>query len=94
LSDVVVVGGNALTVMFEVMGLEVVAVRLNVERGDVGFVDVWAGIGCEAFLCVTFEVLRPKRFVIEVAVSGVDVVVVVGFVGDADLDDLLDSPDA
>jgi hypothetical protein len=40
LSDVVAVGGNALTVMFEVAGLDVEAVRLKVERGEDGFMFV------------------------------------------------------
>ena len=38
--DVVATGGNAVTVTFEVVGLDVEAVRLKVERGDEGFVVV------------------------------------------------------
>lgn len=45
LLDVAVAGGRAVTVMFEVVGLDVEAVRLNVDRGDVGFVVVWVGVG-------------------------------------------------
>lgn len=87
--DVVATGGNAVTVMFEVVGLDIEAVRLKVERGDVGFVVVWAGVGCDVFLRVTFEVRRPKRFEIDTSVD-VGVGTLVGFVGDTDLDD---SPD-
>ena len=87
--DVVATDGNAVTVIFEVAGLDVDAVRLKVERGDVGFVVVWAGVGCDVFLRVTFEVRRPKRFEIDTSVDD-RVGTLVGFVGDTDLDDSLD----
>ena len=91
-SVVIFAGGNAETVIFEVVGLEEEAVRLNVERGDVGFEVVETEVGCVVFRCVTFEVRKPKRVETEV-VLGVDVGIVVGFAGDTDLDDPLDPPD-
>ena len=83
--------------MFEVVGLEVEAVRLKLERGDVGFVAVWVGVGCKVFFCAMFEVCKPKRLVIDgVAVEvvvGMVVDIGVGFAGESDLDDSLDPRD-
>jgi len=76
-------------VMFVVVGLEEEAVRLNVERGDVGFIVVKTEVECKVFLCVMFAACKPKRLEIDVAVSGVDVGIAVGFAGDTDLDDPL-----
>jgi len=80
------------TVMFVVVSLEEEAVRLNVERGDVGFVVVKTEVGCKVFHCVMFAAHKPKRLEINIAVSGVDVGIAVGFAGDTDLDDPLDPP--
>ena len=93
-SAVVVAGGSAVTVTFEVAGLEVDAVRLNVDRGDGGFVDVCAKAERVALLCCACDVRKPKRLVIDGAVvdeAGVVVGVGVGFTGDTDLDDPFDS---